>query len=377
MNDNVLLLADTSYAGMGPYVANIVNSFRREDNFRFFLVENEQKFYTKQINVDLRSKTTFFLKPENKLKSLFHLVFPVYPPYYYALIADCKKFHIKFVHVLTGSCHPQLLVGLHKHGIKVLNTVHDLHPHEAKKSFLQMLKHHLFYHRVYQVLNLSDAFVTNSLVQKKELEETTSKPLFYHDFPTLVTDSIVKGCVKPKELSYDNYILFFGRIEEYKGVQLLYNAFYSSNLCSKEKLVIAGSGTIAFERKEDETEKHILVINRFIDDSEVQYLYSHAKCVVYPYLSATQSGVLSLAYYYNVPVLCSDVPFFKSVIEYSQGGMLFMHGNQKDLLDKLLLLCNADNSQMKNNQVSYYKDNYQIDMIHNKLLSIYESFIYS
>lgn len=377
VNKNVLLLADTSYAGMGPYVANIVNSFSNTDDIRFFLVENEQKFYTDQIKVDLHSKATFFLKPENKVKSLFHLVFPIYPPYYSNLIADCKKYHIKFVHILTGSCHPQLLVGLHKHGIKVLNTVHDLHPHEAKKSFLQMLKHHLFYHRVYQVLKLSDAFVTNSIVQKKELEAKKSKLSFYHDFPSLVTESIIKGRKKPKELSYDNYILFFGRIEEYKGVELLYNAFYNSNLCSKERLVIAGNGTIAFQRKEDETEKNILVINRFIDDSEVQYLYSHAKCVVYPYLSATQSGVLSLAYYFNVPVLCSDVPFFKSIIEYSQGGMLFKHGDKMDLMVQLSFLCNADNSKMKMNQVAYYNDYYQIDKIHKKMLSIYESFIYS
>ena len=54
MNKNVLLLADTSYAGMGPYVANIVNSFSSTDDIRFFLVENEQKFYTDQIKLDLR-----------------------------------------------------------------------------------------------------------------------------------------------------------------------------------------------------------------------------------------------------------------------------------------------------------------------------------
>lgn len=66
VNKNVLLLADTSYAGMGPYVANIVNSFSSTDDIRFFLVENEQKFYTDQIKVDLRSKATFFLSQKIK-----------------------------------------------------------------------------------------------------------------------------------------------------------------------------------------------------------------------------------------------------------------------------------------------------------------------
>ena len=44
------------------------------------------------------------------------------------------------------------------------------------------------------------------------------------------------------------------------------------------------------------------MINRYIKDSEVAYLYQHAQCVVYPYISATQSGVLSLAFYYQTPV---------------------------------------------------------------------------
>lgn len=66
VNKNVLLLADTSYAGMGPYVANIVNSFSSTDDIRFFLVENEQKFIQIRLNLICVQKLLFFLNQKIK-----------------------------------------------------------------------------------------------------------------------------------------------------------------------------------------------------------------------------------------------------------------------------------------------------------------------
>lgn len=74
--------------------------------------------------------------------------------------------------------------------------------------------------------------------------------------------------------------------------------------------------------------------NRYIADEEIRNLYEGAACVVYPYYSATQSGVLSLAFYFETPVICSDIPFFKAIIEKSQSGILFDNGNVEDLKDK-------------------------------------------
>lgn len=78
----------------------------------------------------------------------------------------------------------------------------------------------------------------------------------------------------------------------------MYNAFTeSAEISDKYDLVIAGSVQISFERKSNE--QHVTFINRYILDEEVRYLYEHAACVVYPYISATQSGVLSIAYYFG------------------------------------------------------------------------------
>lgn len=52
-----------------------------------------------------------------------------------------------------------------------------------------------------------------------------------------------------------------------------------------------------------------------------------------------------------------------------------MTGNRIDLVNKLQLLCSIDCKDMKANQTEYYDTNYRIEMIHSKLIEIYERFI--
>ena len=196
--------------------------------------------------------------------------------------------------------------------------------------------------------------------------------MVFHSFPSLVTREIIDGHEIPAELKNQSkpYFLFFGRIEEYKGIHLLYQAFMeSSELQEKIKLVIAGGGQIGFERQANDNQ--VIFLNRYIKDSEIAYLYQHAACVVYPYISATQSGVLSLAFYYQVPVLASDVPFFKGIIGKSETGLLFENGNVEDLQQQLLKLLSMNVKEMKARQKSYYENNYDGNSIHENLLKIY------
>ena len=135
-------------------------------------------------------------------------------------------------------------------------------------------------------------------------------------------------------------------------------------------LVIAGKGEIGFERNKNE--KNVIWIQRYVKDTELKAMYLNAKCVVYPYISATQSGVLSIAYYYQTPVLASDVPFFKENIEKTGAGLLFQNRNVEDLKEKLLVLLAQDVSIMKEKELECYKKNYQTSLIKDKLLEIYQ-----
>ncbi len=109
------------------------------------------------------------------------------------------------------------------------------------------------------------------------------------------------------------YILFFGFIRQYKGLDLLLKAMADPDIRSLGiKLIVAG------EFYEDEKPYFDLIhkldiadsINlhsHFISDEEVRYYFSAASLVVQPYRSATQSGVTQVAYHFNKPMVVTDV----------------------------------------------------------------------
>jgi D-inositol-3-phosphate glycosyltransferase len=118
----------------------------------------------------------------------------------------------------------------------------------------------------------------------------------------------------------NSYLLFFGFIRAYKGLDLLIKAFADRRLRKKKlKLIIAG------EFYEDDTpyrqlvklydlENDVIFHDHFINDSEVSLYFSVADLVVQPYRSATQSGVTQIAFHYDKPMLVTDVGGLREIV---------------------------------------------------------------
>jgi D-inositol-3-phosphate glycosyltransferase len=117
-----------------------------------------------------------------------------------------------------------------------------------------------------------------------------------------------------------SYLLFFGFIRAYKGLDLLIQAFADARLRSlKLKLIVAG------EFYEDDSPYHelikkynlendIIFFDHFIKDDEVPVFFGVADLVVQPYKSATQSGVTQIAYHYEKPMLVTDVGGLREIV---------------------------------------------------------------
>jgi glycosyltransferase involved in cell wall biosynthesis len=100
-------------------------------------------------------------------------------------------------------------------------------------------------------------------------------------------------------------VLFFGRLEQYKGVEVLVEAM--RHLWSRlpdVKLVVAGAGEAARLVPDD---RRITLIPRYISEREIDTLLSEASLVALPYTQASQSGVGTLAIAAGVPVVVSDL----------------------------------------------------------------------
>ena len=120
-------------------------------------------------------------------------------------------------------------------------------------------------------------------------------------------------------------LLFFGLIRDYKGLDLLIDAM--PLLDESFQLVIAGESYGDFGKYRQAIDssparERIKVLNRYIADDEVPQLFSAADLLVTPYRSATQSGVIPIAYHFDLPVLATDVGGLKESIERAGTGLV-------------------------------------------------------
>ena len=118
----------------------------------------------------------------------------------------------------------------------------------------------------------------------------------------------------------NSYILFFGFIRAYKGLDLLIEAFSAEKLRNRGiKLIIAGEFYEDDKPYRDLIKKFnigsdILIFDKFIRDEEVALFFSIADLVVQPYRSATQSGVTQIAYHFNKPMIVTDVGGLREIV---------------------------------------------------------------
>lgn len=219
-------------------------------------------------------------------------------------------------------------------------------------------------------MDKSPAFITNGRHQFEVLKEKyPDRQVFFGKFPTLITDKIANGRIEPPELKgVKDYILFFGRIEAYKGVELLIEAYLKSSIRNKCKLVIAGKGKINATVNDSE----IILINRYIDDEEVASLYINAAIVAYPYISATQSGVLSMASYFKKPMIVSDVPFFLQTVGDSGCANIFQKENVDSLANTLNSFDFDEMASMSKASEELYANLYASASLRNELMAIYD-----
>jgi D-inositol-3-phosphate glycosyltransferase len=139
-------------------------------------------------------------------------------------------------------------------------------------------------------------------------------------------------------------ILCFGQIAPYKGLEYLVRAF--SDLAKKDdryRLVIAGkpkwNETYWRQIRQliDDTGIGHLTIQKIghVPDEETEIYFKAADVLVLPYVEIFQSGVISLAYSFGLPVLASDVGSLKDSIIDGRTGYVFRSKDCADLAKKI------------------------------------------
>ena len=189
-------------------------------------------------------------------------------------------------------------------------------------------------------LKSCDAFLTMSKSVLNDLQSfQIAKPAIFNPHPMYENfGEQVDPVQAKKKLGLDvekNYVLFFGFIRKYKGLDTLLKAFSDQRLKEKNlQLIIAGEyydSPQVYEQLIDDLElrNHVILANHYIEDSDVSLYFSAADLVAQTYKTATQSGVTQIAYYYNRPMLVTDVGGLSELVPHQKVGYVTSQDTQE------------------------------------------------
>jgi glycosyltransferase involved in cell wall biosynthesis len=208
-----------------------------------------------------------------------------------------------------------------KRGYKVVSILDNVIPHERRFFDKPLTKWFLKRNSGFMVM--SESVRDDLLALHSDARFILQPHPLYNHFGEKINKQLA---IEQLELDpQKKTLLFFGLIREYKGLDLLIAAL--SLLDESYQLVIAGECYGDFGKYRQAIDcsparSRIKVLNRYIDDDEVPRLFSAADLLVTPYRSATQSGVIPVAYHFDLPVLATDVGGLKESIERAGTGLV-------------------------------------------------------
>lgn len=250
---------------------------------------------------------------------------------------------------------------------KLVLTLHDPFPHSSRINKRSERDRRNAFKRINKIILLNkkqiDEFRTYYKIPSKHI--FVSKLGMYNSLNNLTI-------VPPKTTR--PFLLFFGLITAYKGLEYLMQAMVKIHDVHPEiDLVIAGGGEIYFDMEKYENLDYIHIINRYIPSNELAGLLKNCLFSVCPYKDATQSGVVQTAFSLDVPMIVTDVGALPESVIDGQFGLVVPPCDVNALagaIDQLLTNRHLLESLRKNIQ-SVWKKQMSWDSIAEEYLKCY------
>lgn len=235
-----------------------------------------------------------------------------------------SQYWMTFFGPAIGSVHKK--VGTAKR----VSIVHNMIPHEKRFFDKPANKHFLKHNDGFVVL--SKAVRDDLLSLKPDAKYVLIDHPLYDQFGELKERTEML-----KQLGLDSdkkYLLFFGFIREYKGLDLLLEAL--SGLDNSYHLIVAGEVYGSFDKYQQLIDQYELadrvhLFNDYIPDDEVTNYFSIADVCVLPYKGATQSGITAVSHHFEVPIIATDVGGLKETIHHGKTGLI-VDGPEPELI---------------------------------------------
>lgn len=238
---------------------------------------------------------------------------------------------------------------------KIISIIDNIIPHEKRIGDWQLAKY---------FVNSVDGFIAMSDSVLEDLKKfDTNKPKVFSPHPLF--DNFGEGVNKVQAYEHlglevnSDYLLFFGFIRDYKGLDLVLQAMADPRVKDLNfKLIVAGEFYTDAQPYWDMitnlgiADKLVLKTD-FIPDDEVRYYFCAADMVVQPYKHATQSGVTQICYHFDRPMLVTNVGGLPEIVPNGKVGYV-VEPNAESIADAIV-------DFYGNHREFVYRDNIKVE----------------
>ncbi|HEX9652939.1 MAG TPA: glycosyltransferase [bacterium] len=221
-------------------------------------------------------------------------------------------------------------------------------------------------------LQWGDFFVVQSEAVKKQLLDLFPKAdyrLVPHPLFEIFGEPMEKAAAKKQlALSDEHIILFFGYVKAYKGLDLVLQAMPEILKKIKLRLLVVGEfyqSEVSFRQQiaDLHIEEAVTIRPDFVANEEVSLYFAASNVVVLPYRSATQSGIVQIAYQLHKPCIVTDVGGLAEVVIDNQTGFVVPPEDHRALADAVVRFFQENKEHQFVENVKLEKSRYSWDFM--------------
>lgn len=249
-------------------------------------------------------------------------------------------------------------------GIKILFVCHNVFPHERFAADILLTKLVLKQGSYHIVQSGTDADDLMKIVPDARFEKAVHPT--YHAFK--ISDLSRNEARKLLEINENKHVLlFFGFVREYKGLKYLLKALTIIKKDLKDVLLLI-VGDFGDDKKyylkminDFEIQHQIQIYDGYIPDKEVERYFMAADLVILPYESATQSGIVQIAFGFEKPVVVTDVGGLPDVVENEKTGYVVEAQNPDAIANAVIRYFNENRKEQFLLNIQEQKDRFSWD----------------
>ncbi len=259
--------------------------------------------------------------------------------------------------------------------IKVLFVCHNVFPHERFPMDRFLAK---------TVLKQGDYFIVQSKQDENDLKSIKKNPKYKRTVHPTYNAFKLQNMSKEegRRLLHipedEKVLLFFGFVREYKGLKHLINAL-PKIVKNTENVKLLIVGDFAGDKDEylkliekNNVSEYIEIHDGYIPDKEVEKYFTASDVVVLPYESATQSGIVQIAYGFEKPVIATNVGGLPEVVLDGKTGYIVETQNVEAIAKSVNRFFSENKAEAFKNNIIAEADKYSWDRMAEIIKNLYD-----